>query len=84
MPSVRAKEASSSFQSGVKSQFLQRVVDVALDRMDRDMKFVGNLFVAHSPRNEIDYFVFAPGQLDSFHKTIGFPALDCVFHYVRE
>jgi hypothetical protein len=75
---------AGQFQSCVKSQFLQGVVDMALYRMKCNIELPGDLFIAHSPGNEINDLMFAPGQLDRPHQTVGLPTMNGVFYNVRE
>jgi len=65
----------SQLQTSMKSEFLQSVVDVALDRVQSDVEFVGDFLVAHPPGNKVDNLVFAPGEFDGLHETIGFAAV---------
>ena len=43
------------FQSDVKGQPLERVVNVTLDDRNRRVKSPGDLLVAHAPRNEVHH-----------------------------
>ena len=71
-------------QTSMESQFFQNVVDVALDRINGNIEFTGDLFIAFPGGYMADYLLLPAGQSDGRHQLIHFAALKRVLHDLRK